>query len=83
MKRFKIKYLWGFFAIDEDGNESICGVQLEDRWMPLITAQESMLDSLRIIAHRMSTSEKRKIKLVKFRQRTELEEIIPSKLHMP
>lgn len=50
----RIKELYAFVAIDEDGDEGIMGMQTGDTWMPLIGSDMPRVESLKPIAEEIS-----------------------------
>lgn len=70
---FKIKDLWAYISIAEDGEEGICAVMLEDKWMPMVMANQERIKSMRTIAEKMAKESGKTIKFVRFSTRTDLE----------
>lgn len=71
-----IDEVWLFISVDETG-EGVVAAPLGDQLVPLIAADEARLSSLRSLAKRVAGMTKKKIKLVKFSVREEIEEIVP------
>lgn len=71
---FKITELWAYISIADDGDEGICAIRLGDTWMPLIMTDIARIISLRPHAEKIASDSKKKIKLVRFSQRTDVEE---------
>lgn len=74
--KFSINEIWAFVSRDDDGNEGVVGATMGGVFMPLIAADKDRLDSLRPLAKDMLRLSKKKIFLVKFSQRSEIEEIV-------
>jgi hypothetical protein len=79
---FYIGEIWAYISEDDRGNEGVCGCMLGGTFMAMVAADKARLDQLRPVAQRMARDMrnapgtlKRKIKLVKFTQRIEVEEI--------
>lgn len=71
-----INSLWAFLSVDPaDGNEGVCAATIGNTLMPLIAADEARLASLRSHAEKIAKRSGRKIKLVKFTTREEVEEV--------
>lgn len=70
---FKIKDLWAYVSVADDGEEGICAVMMENTWMPMVMANEARIKSMRPIAEKMAKEQKKVIKFVKFSTRTDLE----------
>lgn len=71
---FKIKNIWAFVAIHDDGDECFCSMKLGDSWFPMVMADEARIKSMRHYAAQLAKDTKRKVTLVKFSTRTDLEE---------
>lgn len=75
----KITDIWAFVSVDE-GGEGIVGMTMEleegrKTFMPFVCADEARVASLRPHAIGISKATGKKIKLVKFSQREEIEDI--------
>jgi hypothetical protein len=76
----RIDALWAYLANDvENGGEGLIAGQMDGMWMPLIAADYPRLDALRpyVLATARHAPKGTVVKLVKFRQREELETIEP------
>jgi hypothetical protein len=75
-RRMKIESLWAYISEDEKG-EGLCGFQDPNtgQWMPMICADEARLKALRPFAHQIAVVTKKKIKVVKFTQREDIDAI--------
>jgi hypothetical protein len=75
---FRIEHLYAFLSIDEtDDDEGVCAFHGGQGWMPMVAADEERLDDYKRIAKRIASETGRPVKLVRFDQRVELEEIKP------
>ncbi len=66
--------LFLFVAEDEEG-EGLIGQRIGDQWIPFVCADKARLNSLRPMAENIARESGKKIKLIKFTTRTELEVI--------
>lgn len=72
---FRIKTIHAFISIDQDDEEGVIGQLMPDgTWMPLICADEERLLSIRPMAEKIAQTGI-KVKLVRFTQREDVEEI--------
>lgn len=74
-KNFKIGKIFAFFSVDGSKNEGLLGMQMGDAWRPFIAADREMLDNLRPMARRIGKELKKKIIIVEFTKRKEIEVI--------
>jgi hypothetical protein len=75
---FRIGAIWAFLSVDEKGDESVCAGPLGGLpVVPFIAADERRLDGLRPLAESLATLTKKRIVLVRFDRRVELETIEP------
>lgn len=74
----RIKSLWAFVSIDNDGDEGVCAAMLGDIAVPLIAADEKRLKSLRPLAEEIAARTSKKIVLARFTERVDEEVIDPS-----
>ena len=72
---FVIENVWVFVSRDEEGNEGVIAAPVGDTLMPFVAADPKRIESLRPMAQHLAKMTKKKIHLVKFSQRTEIEEI--------
>lgn len=72
---FKITEIYAFVSVDEDGNEGVLAANLGGMMMPFVCADKARVDSLRNHAEKIAHMTAKKIKLVKFTNREEIEEI--------
>lgn len=73
----RIDSIWAILSVDEHG-EGLCAFPMRGVMLPLIAADEARLDSLRPIAKELAKLfEGKKLKLVKFTIREEIEVIEP------
>lgn len=70
---FKIKTISAFIAEDENGEEGIVAHKIGDSWCPLVMADEKRIQSVRPIAKKLSSESKKRVKLVRFSVREDLE----------
>lgn len=74
----KIQALWAWVGIDPvDENEGILAIPFEDTMMPLIAADDERLAQLRPLAINLVRGTGMLIRLVKFSNREEIEEVNP------
>ena len=73
----KINEVWAYVSEDEKGNEGICGWLDEKtkQWLPMVCADKDRLESLRVLAIMIAKQTNKKIKIVKFSTREDVEEI--------
>lgn len=77
-KGFKITIIHAFIAEEIDGIEGIIGQLLPGGiMMPFVGADEDRIKSLYPLAQKIATSTNKKIKLVKFSMREDIEIIKP------
>lgn len=71
----KVEEIFAFLAEDDEKGEGVCGFcdPLTRQWMPMVGADMARVESLMPIARSMAKELGRKIKLVKFSNRLELE----------
>lgn len=75
----KIDAVWVFISQDEDGNEGIVATSVPIKngtmMLPLVAADEARLQDLKKISKEIERKTKKKIKLIKFTTREDLENI--------
>jgi hypothetical protein len=72
---FRITEIWAFLTVDSDGDEGVCATRTPSGvWIPLIAADKELLDSLRPLAERLASENKRTVRLVRFHAKEVLEE---------
>ena len=75
----KIKEMWAYISVDEDGNEGVFAAQLGPDFMcPLVGADKARMESLRAVAQDIVDETGVGCKLVRFHHCTVEEEISPS-----
>lgn len=72
---FRIKSLHAFLAIHDDDDEGVIGVLTPSGWMPAVAADQERLEEMRPQVERAVRATGMKVKLVRFDQRTDLEDI--------
>ncbi len=72
--KLRIDELFLFVAENEEG-EGLIGHRSGDQWIPFVCADKARLNSLRPMAENIARESGKKIKLIKFTTRTELEVI--------
>ena len=71
----KILEMYAFVSQDKDG-EGIIGMKGPDgNWVPLVGAEMDRIESLKMIARKISKATDMKIRLIKFSKREDLGEI--------
>lgn len=73
--KLKIDAVWLFVSRDENGNEGLLAAPLGETFMPLVAADPDRVESLRIIAQKMAQMTKKKVHLIKFSVKEEIETI--------
>lgn len=69
--------VWAVLSVDDNG-EGICGADVNGKWMALVTSEEHLaLNVLIPTARALAKSTGRKLKVVKFIAREEIEECLP------
>ena len=72
----KIKTIYAFIATEKDpDDEGIVAQFMGGMWMPLVGADKDRVNSLKPIAERIAKITKKKITLVQFKNREDLEVI--------
>lgn len=72
----KIEAMYAFISVDKDpDDEGVVAAKIGATWMPLVGADQERVKSLRPIAKRIAQATKKKVILVKFHVREELEVI--------
>jgi hypothetical protein len=71
----KIDTMFAFISQDEQGNEGVVGMPTANGVMAMVGADMRMVDKLRPIAKQIAKHTKKKIVLIKFENRTDLEVI--------
>lgn len=74
-----ISEFWVVLSVDANGNEGICAGRGPDGWMPLVVAEERLLPGIMQMARDTArgTRGMRRIKLVKFTSRVDLQDVEP------
>lgn len=70
-----ISELYAFVCTEADGGEGVAAAYIGDAWMPLVAADQARVESLRPIAANISKISGVPIRLVKFSQRENLEQV--------
>lgn len=71
----RIDEIWVFISEDAPGEEGIIGAKLGENWVPFVAADRERVESLKPIAREIGKITERKVKLVKFSNRTDVETI--------
>lgn len=71
---FRINEIHAFISEDENGEEGICAFSSNGMMMPMICADKKRLDQCRPLAEDLARHG-HKIKLVKFTERVEVEDV--------
>jgi hypothetical protein len=69
--------LWAFLAVDDDGDEGLCGFVSEGMWVAMVAADETRVRALRDFARAVAVSSNRPVRLVHFDHRSDVEVIEP------
>jgi hypothetical protein len=76
MMPLKIERLFAFIAKDElTGDEGVCGFQSDMGWMPMVGADQAMIDKLRPMARSIAKASGKEIVICRFSIREEIETI--------
>lgn len=74
----QIDEIWAILSVDE-GGEGLCAAPLRGMTIPLIAADKARLDSFLIpMAEQLADVFGKKLKLVKFHNREEIREFLPT-----
>jgi len=65
-KGYKVTELFGFFAIDKDGDEGIMAAQMGDMMMPLVGADRTRIKQFGALALSIASDHNMKVKLKRF-----------------
>jgi hypothetical protein len=73
----RVTTMWAYLAVDSlDDCEGVIGFVTPDgTWMPMIASDEKRVRALRTIVDRIMKEKPMKVRLVKFENRTDVEEI--------
>ena len=71
----KIEEIFAYVGVDDDGNESVAELQIPGCWVPLVATDWDRVQSLKPLASQIAKAAGRPMKLVKFRERIEVEDI--------
>jgi hypothetical protein len=74
----KLEYIWAYVSEDDKGDEGLCG-WLDERtkqYLPMIAPDKERLASLRPLAEIIAKQTNKKVKVLKFSVREDVEEII-------
>lgn len=75
----RITEIWAYVAIDgDDNNEGIVGAMSAVGVVPLFAADKARVESYRPMAEEAARETGQKVKLVRFTEREEIEEIEPA-----
>jgi hypothetical protein len=69
----RIDQIFAFICVDDDGTEGIPAISTPIGVMPLVGADEARIESLRKYAEQISRDMGKKVTLVKFTNRIEME----------
>lgn len=74
----RIDTLYAFVAEDTGpDDEGVIGMLTTDGWLPLVGADMARIDSVRIAAEQIARDTGKRVKLLQFTNRVEMEEINP------
>lgn len=73
--KLRINEIFAFVSVDNNGNEGVCGFSTPEGMMPLIAADPERVESLRVIAKQLAGMTDKKIQLIKFTVREDMEVI--------
>lgn len=74
---FEITEIWAFIAVDDDGDEGLTSFQQNNKLIPMIAADEDRVAIYMPIAKAMAKKSGKKVRLVKFTMREDVEVIEP------
>lgn len=72
---FRIKTLYAFVAVGENGDEGVMAERVGQHWVPFVAADATRLGQLRDRVRQIAPPYA--VKLIKFEPRTELETVHP------
>lgn len=74
----RIGEVWAILSVDQHGGEGVCGMPLGDTQIAMVTSERRILDGILIPAARFMVGRtSKRLKVVKFTTRTDIEEILP------
>lgn len=76
MMSFRITEIHAFLAVGDDDEEGIIGAHTAMGWVPFVAADKTRLNILRPHAENIAKDTGKKVKLVRFSVREDLEEIV-------
>ena len=79
MRKLKVNQTFAYVAVDDNGDEGICGFMHEGTWMPMVCADWDRVQSLKPIAQQIADNSGNKIQLIKLSQRSLVENIKPKR----
>ena len=68
----RIDFIWAFLSVDE-GGEGVCAMPIGGITLPMIAADKRRVDSLKPAARIVATVFKKPVRLVRFKEREEVE----------
>lgn len=74
---FVIQSVYAYLSVADDGDEGLIGAVIGDTFMPLVAADQARLIDLRPFAENVARQSGRRVKLVRFTLRSDLEVIEP------
>jgi hypothetical protein len=72
-KKLFISEMYAFISTDDEGEGVMAFLAQNGTWMPMVGADMTRVEQLKPIAINMGKAQGRKVKLIKFSQREELE----------
>jgi hypothetical protein len=72
----RIEQIWAYLSVD-DGGEGVCAAPFANGTIPLIAADKRRLDQLKPTARSLASMFKKPVRLVRFKQREDVEIIQP------
>lgn len=75
MQLTKIDSVWMAISVDEDGIEGVCGVRVDDAWMPLVAADGDRLPFILANAEMIARGQGRLVKIIRLHNREEVSTI--------
>ncbi len=70
-----INEIWAFIAMGDDGVEGIIAMKVGNDWMPLVMADGNKLRQLRPLAETTAKESGKRVTLVKFSTRMDIETV--------
>lgn len=80
-KPFIITEVYAAVSVAPDGDEGICGVQLGDKWVPLISADETRREWIKKVGAELGQTLGVRVRLVRLSTREDIEVLAEGRHH--